>query len=87
MAAEEKTTLPQHMLESKTSVQGLDESPAEVAQSQRRRKALRWTLAGTVLVCLTLRVVLFIIQKQSQGGREFLRPHRIPPKAAEQIFL
>lgn len=83
MATEEKTTLPYYTSESKSP--GVDH--VVVQNHRQRRKGLRWALGGTILTYLVLRTTHFVVQKQSQGGWEAFRPHRIPPKVAEGIFL
>lgn len=86
MATEEKTTLPHFRTETKDIGQGLNGSLVdfEAARSYRRRKGLRWALAGTIITCLILRVIPLVAHKQF--GETF-QLHPIPPKAAEEIFM
>ena len=91
MAAQEEKILPQYAPQSKHFVQGLNGSippvDLEVAQSHRRRRNLRWAVAGTILTYLAFRIAPVAVQYQLEGSWGSVRPHRIPPKVAEQIFL
>lgn len=89
MAAEEKNSFFQYTSERKRFKQGLNDLPVDLegAPGRVRRSSLRWALAGIILILLTARVAPFAVHKQFQGRWESFRPHRIPPKAAERIFL
>lgn len=90
MVAQHEKTLPQYVdsVDSKYPLNGLDAPPVgiEATRRERRRRRLRWVVVGTVLAYCAFKAVAFGTVHEWQNWK-LTRPHRIPPKAAEQIFL
>lgn len=57
--------------------------PVDFKVGQTRKRRLIWIIMGAIL----LYTVFKLSNAQLRWQRELTRPHRIPPKAAEQTFL